>query len=288
MQVGLGGAGHVLAGESSADHRMVVMLDASTAELDVVEAGGVARHPDGVARLQLGVDHIAAEVGIDLEAGAGRELHVGLEADRHDRVVDEQPVGERTVAGDVLHGELELVVVEACARHVRVGYDRDAELLDATLGPLAQVLGQYLTQVARLRVDLNHLAAVLLGQVGEGARQLGAEEAAAHDRDRLALLGQRVEAIEVVDIAEESDLVLELVPRALEHLQVLGPAARRDQTLVEGDLPVVVQLGRLALRVDLHDASLRDHANAAVLLLVQILGIHVELVFQVVQAFFVE
>ena len=56
MPVGFPGASHIFAGESSADDGVVMMLDPSPPEFDVVEAGGVAGDPDVPAGLKLGVD----------------------------------------------------------------------------------------------------------------------------------------------------------------------------------------------------------------------------------------
>ena len=57
MPVWFAGAGHILAGESSADDGVIMMLDSSATEFYVVETGSVAGDPNVAAGLQLGVDH---------------------------------------------------------------------------------------------------------------------------------------------------------------------------------------------------------------------------------------
>ena len=67
MPVRFSGAGHVFSGESSADDGVIVMFHSSATEFDVVEARGVAGHPNVGPRLQLGVDHESTQMLIHFQ-----------------------------------------------------------------------------------------------------------------------------------------------------------------------------------------------------------------------------
>ncbi len=143
MPVGLASAGHILTSQASTHHRVVVMLDTSAAELDIVEARSIARHPNVISRLQLSVDNVAAQARVDLEARVLGELHVGLEAHRHDNVVGEEPVGARGLwlVHSRAEGQLDLAVVRLHAFDAYVRHDAHVLVTHSLCGPLAQVFG---------------------------------------------------------------------------------------------------------------------------------------------------
>ena len=87
MPVGFSGASHVFAGESSADDGVVVMLDPSPPEFDVVEAGGVAGDPDVPAGLKFGVDDETPEALVHFQTLNGSDMKV--------KIMKTRPSGQR-------------------------------------------------------------------------------------------------------------------------------------------------------------------------------------------------
>merc|ERR1719507_382077 len=257
MSVWLLGSCHVLSRKTTTHHSVIMMLGPSSAESNVKEGSGVASNIQVLSRFQLSVNLEASMDRVNLKVATVSELEVGFNSNCHHKVV-----GFHLFA--ILKRQLQLTILSSChPLQSRVGQDSDALGPHLLRGPVRQVVWEHFTHVSGFLVGLDNLHVGLLSPVPQSTSQFTSQESSAKDGDGFGLPSYSLKVFEVLNLSEQSDLVLDFRRDIVQLGKILGFASCGNETLVITNGGAILQVGQLGLGVNPGDPLALQHTDAS-------------------------
>merc|ERR1719239_635948 len=130
-------------------------------------------------------------------------------------------------------------------------------------GPVRQVVWENFAHVARFLVSLDNFHVGFLPPVPKSTGKFTSQESTAKDGDGFGLPGHSFKALEVLNLPEESDLVLDCSRDIVQLWKVLGFAPCGNEALVITNSGAILQIGQLGLGINPGDPLALEHTDSS-------------------------